>query len=137
MLNQKTARDKTWKGQRNWNSHHKPLNAITHFTTRNQVLTKSVTHKSEDYFGMAFTVILSYPVSQQGQTVNTQHFCNTTYVQYQHDGGEAGTNNWSPVVQKGALGPTMLHMFSYFMVVPFFVDCTNQLFQTKPKSLCN
>jgi len=69
MLKQKTATDTTWKEPKNSNSH----NAITHFTTRTQVLTKYVIHKDEDYFGMTFKVILCHPASWH-QTVNTQHY---------------------------------------------------------------
>ena len=36
----------------------------------------------------------------------------------------------------GPGGPTMLHMLSYFSTVSLSVDCTNQFFQSKPKSLC-
>jgi len=69
MLKQKTATDATWKEPKNSNSHNKPLNAnkllnaITHFTTRTQVLTKSVIHKNDYYFGMIFTVISCHPPS--------------------------------------------------------------------------
>jgi hypothetical protein len=72
MLKQKTATDATWKGPKNLNSHNTSLNAITHFTTRTPVLTKSVIH-NDDYFAMIFTVILCHPVSWC-QTVNTQHY---------------------------------------------------------------
>jgi hypothetical protein len=70
MLKQKTATDVTWKEPKNSNSHN---NAITHFTTRTQVLTKSVIHKDEDYFGTIFTVFLCHPASWH-QTVNIQHY---------------------------------------------------------------
>ena len=40
------------------------------------------------------------------------------------DGG-AGTNYRVAAVGRGALGPIMLHLFSYFSVVSLSVDCTN------------
>jgi hypothetical protein len=82
MLKQKTATDATQKEPKNWNSHNKPLNAITHFTTRTQVLIKSVIHKDDYYFGMIFTVILCHPASWC-QNVNTQHYTSFLYHQCQ------------------------------------------------------
>ena len=39
--------------------------------------------------------------------------------------GGSGTNYRVPAVGRGALGPTMLHLFSYFSVVSLSVHCTS------------
>jgi hypothetical protein len=52
-------------------------------------------------------------------------------------GGGGSTIYRGPALRKGALGPTMLHVFLSFLVVSLPVDCTNSPFQTKTKSLCN
>lgn len=72
-LKQKTATDATWREPKNLNSHNKRLNAITQFTKRTQVPTKSVIHKEYDHFRMIFTAILCHPASWS-HTVNTQHY---------------------------------------------------------------
>jgi hypothetical protein len=48
----------------------------------------------------------------------------------------AGTNYRGPAVRKLARSPTMLLTFSSFSVLSLFVNSTNYLFLTKPKSLC-
>jgi hypothetical protein len=55
--------------------------------------------------------------------------------QYRQKGREAGTNYRGPAVQKGARDPNKSYMFLSFSIVPLLVACTNQTFQTMPKSL--
>ena len=56
-----------------------------------------------------------------------------------HSADETGgvTNYRGPAVPKGVRGSTAWHMFLCFSVVSLLVDCTNQPFQTNPKSLWN
>jgi len=52
-------------------------------------------------------------------------------------GREAGKNCRESAVRKRVLFPTVLLMLVSFSLVSLFVDCTNETFQTEPKSLCN
>jgi hypothetical protein len=55
--------------------------------------------------------------------------------QLQKEGREAGKNYQGSAVRKGARGPTELNMFLSLSIVQLLAACTNQTFQTMPKSL--
>lgn len=46
-------------------------------------------------------------------------------IQCPRERGQAGTYYRSPVFQKGAWGPIMLHKFLSFSAVALFIDCTD------------